>query len=190
MLPPGGSPCMYMLKVPCGQQPGTSTKNQIQQAICNALPQGRVTSANGSVGGVGGQQGSIQQVVNYNNGEVSNFFTGGLQAGWNGGASASGSVGFVYDTQGQFNNSDFSGPFQNVSGNAPEGPGGSASWASNGVKIVQGGVGVSLIPGPTGGYSYTWTSNPMPGGNILTNLTSPLGLFDLALYGLRNLAGC
>jgi RHS repeat-associated protein len=28
MLPPGGSPCMYMLKVPSGQTPGTPAKNQ------------------------------------------------------------------------------------------------------------------------------------------------------------------
>jgi len=165
-------------------------KNTVKQTICSALPQARVTSVNGSAGLVGGQQGSAQQVVNYNNGEVSNFLTGGLQAGWNGGVSASASAGFVYMSNGQFRNSDFSGPFNNVSASAPEGPGGSVSWASNGVKIVQGGVGVSLIPGPTGNYSYTWTSNPTPGGNIWTNLASPLGVFDLTLYGLRKAAGC
>jgi hypothetical protein len=167
-----------------------AANNTLQHVFCSALPQGRVQSLNGSVGLVGGQQGSVQQVVNYNNGEVSNFFTGGLQGGWNGGASASASVGFIYDTQGQFNNSDFSGPFQNVSGSAPEGPGGSVSWSSNGVKVVQGGVGVNLIPGPTGNYSYTWTSSPMQGGNVWTNLFSPLGLFDLVTYGLRKAGGC
>ncbi len=170
--------------------PPKPASSGLKQTVCSVLPQGRVTSLNGSVGLVGGQQGSVQQVVNYNNGEVNNFFTGGLQVGWNGGASASVSAGFVYKPNSQFSNSDFSGPFNNVSGSAPEGPGGSVSWASNGVKIVQGGVGVNLIPGPTGNYSYTWTSGPKPGGSIWTNLASPLGLFDLAIYGLRKAGGC
>ena len=87
-------------------------------------------------------------------------------------------------------NSDFSGPFNNVSGAAPEGPGGSVSWASNGVKIVQGGAGVSLIPTTTGTYSYTWTSKPKQAGNIWTNLPSPLGLFDFTIYALRKAGGC
>ena len=99
------------------------------------------------------------------------------------------SAGFIYKSGGQFANSDFSGPFSNVSGGAPEGPGGSVSW-SGGVKIVQGGVGVNLIPGPTGNYSYTWTSTPKPAGNVWTNLPSPFGLLNLAIYGLRKAAGC
>ncbi len=162
----------------------------LKKVICKVLPQGRVTSLNGSAGLVGGQQGSVQQVVNYNNGEVSNFATGGVQAGWNGGLAASGSVGFIYDTTGTFNNADFSGPFHNISGGSPEGPGGSVSLASNGVRIIQGSIGVNLIPGPTGNYSYTWTSQPHPAGNILSNSTNPLGLLDLSLYGLRKLGGC
>jgi RHS repeat-associated protein len=173
-----------------GRSGGGTTKKTVKQVFCSGLPQGRVTSVNGAVGLVGGQQGSAQQVVNYNNGEVSNFVTGGLQAGWNGGASASASIGFVYDTNGQFNNSDFSGPFQNISASAPEGPGGAVSWADNGVKVIQASVGASLIPGPNVNYSYTWTSNPMPGGNIWTTLTGPAGLFDLSVYALRKLGGC
>ena len=168
---------------------GGAASPGLKQKICSAIPQGRVTSLNGTVGLIGGQQGSIQQVVNYNNGEVSNFFTGGVQVGWNGGLAASVSSGFIYKSGGQFANSDFSGSFSNFSGGGPEGPGGSVSW-SGGVKIVQGGVGVNLIPGPTGNYSYTWTSSPYPEGNVWTNLPSPLGLFDFAIYGLRKAAGC
>ena len=164
-------------------------KNVVKQLVCNALPQGRVVSLNGSIGIVGGEQGSAQQVVNYNNGQVSNFLTGGVQVGWNGGASASISAGFIYDTEGRFTNSAFSGRFSNISGSTAEGPVGSVSW-SGGVKVVQGGVGVSLIPGATGNYSYTWTSKPMPAGNIWTNLANPSGAFDLLIYLLRKLGGC
>jgi hypothetical protein len=166
--------------------------NKVKALICKLIPQGRVTSVNGSIGLVGGEQGSAQQVVNYNNGEVSNFLTGGLQGGWNGGAAASVSAGLIYDTSGHFNNSDFSGPFQNVSASAPEGPGGSASWAG-GVKIVQASFGVNLIPGPTVNYSYTWTSSPSPAGNVSTNLLTPGGTLDTLLFLVRNLAnraGC
>jgi hypothetical protein len=127
--------------------------------------------------------------VNYNNGQVSNFVTGGIQVGWNGGTSASVSGGFIYDTQGHFTNTDFSGPFSSLSGSTAEGPGASVSW-SGGVKVLQGGVGVSLIPGVTGNYSYTWTSKPMPAGNIWTNLTNPLGAFDVSIFALRKLGGC
>ena len=147
-----------------------------------------MTSAGGSVGLIGGETGSLQQVVNYNSGEVSNFASGGVQGGWNGGASASGSVGLIFQGNGQFTNSDFSGPFSNVTVSAREGPGGSVSWASNGVKVVSGSVSATLIPGPpTVSYSYTWTTKPKPAGNIWTNLSNPLGLADLALYGLRQL---
>ena len=157
------------------------------QKICSATPQGRMTSVGSSFGLIGGETGSLQQVVNYNTGEVSNFATGGVQAGWNGCASASASVGFVYRPSGQFNNSDFSGPFNNVSVSASQGPGGSASWASNSVKVVSGSVSATLIPRATANYSYTWTSNPLPAGSIWTNLSNPLGLADVALYGLRPL---
>jgi hypothetical protein len=163
-------------------------KNVVKKLFCNALPQGRVVSLNGSIGILGGEQGSVQQIVNYNSGEVSDFATGGVQVGWNGGAGASVSAGLIYDTQGRFATSDFSGPFSNVSGSTAEGPGGSASW-SGGVKVVQGSVGVSLIPGATGNYSYTWTSKPLPAGNIWTNLSNPLGGLDLSLYLLRKLGG-
>lgn len=172
-----------------GSQP---SKNTVKQTICSAIPQGRVTSVNGSIGGVGGEQGSVQQVVNYNNGEVSNFATGGVQAGWNGGASASASMGYVYK-KGNFTNSDFSGPFSNLSVGSAEGPGVSASWASNGVKVVQGSVGVTLVPGATATYSYTWTSQPKPAGDVWTNanpLLSPLSIVDLTLYGIRKVTGC
>ena len=114
--------------------------NTLQRAFGKALPQGRVTSLNGSVGLVGGQQGSAQQVVNYNNGEVSKFLSGGLQVGLNGGAAASISGGLIYDTSGSFNNSDFRGPFQNVSLSSPEGPGITVSW-SDGVNVVQASLG-------------------------------------------------
>lgn len=120
--------------------------------MCSALPSGRVTSVGGSVGVIGGQTGSVSQVVNYNTGQASLFGSGGVQVGWNGGASAFASEGFVWKMA---LDTDYSGPFSNVSGGSSEGPGGQIYWASNGVKGVSFSMSGSLLPTATVSYSYT-----------------------------------
>jgi RHS repeat-associated protein len=157
----------------------------MKQGFCSGLPSGRVTSVGGSIGAIGGETGSVSQVVNYNTGQVSFFASGGLQAGWNGGASASASMGFVWNMA---SNTDFSGPFNNVSGGSSEGPGGTLSWASNGVKVAAVSMSASLIPSPTGGYSYTVTSQPLNTGNIATNAPgNPLFPLDAMYFGLNQM---
>ncbi len=161
-------------------------KDRSKSPLCSVLPEGRVLSLGGGLGAIGGPTGSIQQVVNYNTGEVSFFASGGFQAGWNGVASGSVSGGFIYNLGNS--NANFSGPFQNVSVSTSEGPGASYSWAPNGVKVIQGSFSATLVPYPTGTYSYTWTSRPLPAGNVWTNLGSnPISGGDLLLYGVRQL---
>ena len=158
-----------------------------QSKLCGLLPAGRTVGVNGSLGMIGGQNGSLQLVVDYDTGEISGFATGGLQLGWNGGAAGSVSVGWVYTSPGgQFSPRDFSGSFKNVYGSAGEGPGGSVSWSSGGVRAVSVSVGVSLT-GATGGVSYTATSKPLPLGDVWTQMMSPIGLADFGLYLLRQL---
>lgn len=129
------------------------------------------------------------EVTNYNTGEVSDFATWGIHAGWNAVASASLSVGFILMPNGQFNNADFSGAFNNISASAPEGFGGSVSWASNGVKVASASFGANAVPIPTLNYSRTWTSQPRAAGSIWTNFDgqNPTEYVDLTLYGLRQL---
>jgi len=64
-------------------------------ALCKALPQGRTTGIGGTAGFFGGVTGSIEQVVNYNTGEVSLFAAGGTQVGFNAGPSGSATFGFI-----------------------------------------------------------------------------------------------
>jgi len=159
------------------QNPPETTAKSI---LCSALPSGSITSIGGSIGGVGGQTGSLSAVVNYNTGEVSLFASGGLQAGWNGGASASISSGYIWNMS---SNTDFSGPFQNVSASSSEGPGGSVSWASNGVKVAAVSLSATLVPTPTGGYSYTCATQPL----ATRSIGSSSRLSDVLLYGARQL---
>jgi RHS repeat-associated protein len=166
-----------------------SPKKGIKATMCSLLPQGREVSVEGSLGGVGGLTTSFQEVTNYNTGEVSDFATWGIHAGWNAVASASVSTGFILMPNGQFKNADFSGAFNNVSASAPEGFGGSVSWASNGVKVASASFGVNALPTPTLNYTRTWTSNPRAAGSIWTNFDAqnPMEFADLTLYGLRQL---
>ncbi len=169
-----------------GGGPGGSAINVLQRAkntLCSALPQGRVTSLNGGIGEIGGQNGSLSLVINYNSGQVSGFATGGVQAGWNGIAQASVSTGFIYGELGS-NNSGYSGRFT----------GGSLSGATfgvfgsfgKGVQVYGASLGASMTGGLTFGLSRTATSNPVPLGSALTNpLSTPL---DQALTLARKAA--
>jgi len=125
-----------------------------------------VTSVGGGIGGIGGQNGSLSVVVNYNSGQVSGFATGGLQVGWNGIAQASVSTGFIYGALGS-NNSGFSGSFTTGSGSGAT-FGGYGSFG-NGVQVYGGSLGASLT-GATGTLSRTATSSPLQFGNILGSL--------------------
>ena len=166
----------------------------IQATVCSALPQGRTFGVSGSAGGVGGQTGSLELVVNYNTGQTSGFASGGLQAGWNGGLQGSVFSGFIYGGL-NGNNSGYSGGFTAVQGGAGLGffRASSSGGLTGGVKgvVPNGNVtatgasfGASLIPTPTGGVSVTNYTKPLSLGKGL-GLSSPI---DLLFYLARR--GC
>lgn len=149
----------------------------IKNGVCKALPQGRVESVNGSVGGVGGQNASLSVVINYSSGQVSGFATGGFQAGWNGLIQGSVSTGFIYGSLGS-NNSGYSGLFVGGSGSGAT-FGGFGSFSSN-VDVFGASFGGSISPFTFGGTT-TLTSNPLnfgamgemfktPPDNLLTSV--------------------
>ncbi len=166
----------------------------IESSICSTLPQGRTFGISGSVGGVGGQTGSVEIVINYNTGEMSGFASGGLLAGWNGVAQASVSSGFIYGAL-NGDNSGYSGGFSAFQGG--DGPGFFRASSSGGLTggvsgmIPDGNVtaagasfGVSAIPLPTGGFSVTNYTKPLSLGRSRA-LWSPI---DYLFYWARR--GC
>ena len=146
----------------------------------------------GSIGIVGGEAGTLEVVSNYNTGEVSGFASGGVQVGWNGGASANLLAGFI--TNLGTSNANYSGPFTNAA--ASVGPFGgfvglSSAGYSNPLKIdlkgaaVAGGtVGISLFSPASATASVTYYSKPLPLGNVFTS-AGPLATFDQLMYVLR-----
>jgi RHS repeat-associated protein len=146
----------------------TATKNK----VCSALPQGRTVGVSGGIGGVGGQTGSLELVINYNSGQISGFASFGLQVGWNGGAQGSAFTGFLYG-QLNSNNSGYAGGFSTISGSV--GPFGgfhsssSGGWTQGAQGLVPNGnvtatgasIGASLIPPFTATGSATIYSRPL-----------------------------
>ena len=88
---------------------GVAPNKSLTQKICSALPTGRTFGVSGGLGGVGSVGGGGEIVINYQSGQVSAFGFGGVQVGWNGGASGSAYTGFVYGLNGS--NSNYSGGF-------------------------------------------------------------------------------
>jgi hypothetical protein len=154
-----------------GDGPRGVRGGSVRQKVCSAIPQGRVTSVNYSLGGIGGQNGSLSTVVNYDSGQVSGFATGGMQLGWNGLVQASVSTGFIYGALGS-NNSGYSGTFTggSFSGAAFGGFGSSG----NGVQVYGASLGASFSPF-TFAVSRTATTSPLGLGSAIGTLfTIPL----------------
>jgi hypothetical protein len=151
-----------------GSSDGTAGFLQdVKSKVCSALPQGRTTGVSGGIGGIGGQTGSLELVVNYGSGQVSGFASGGLQLGWNAGAQGSAFTGFIYGDL-QADNGGYHGGFTSLSGNARVG--GFLSVSSGGpnaplifrpVSVAGVSLGVSLIPTPTLTGSAVNYSNPV-----------------------------
>jgi RHS repeat-associated protein len=154
-----------------------SLLGRLKEDVCSVVPQGRVATVGGSVGGIGSPTGSVSVVLNYNTGRTSLFATGGMQVGWNGGAQVQVSAGLIYGALGP-NSAGYSGEFSTASGSSGEGIGGYASFAQ-GVQVYGAGVGATLLPTPTAGVAVTETSQPL---NVGGGLSNP---FDLALFLAR-----
>jgi len=169
---------------------GIAPSKSLKQRICSALPTGRTIGISGGLGGVGSVGGGGEVVINYQSGQVSAFGFGGVQAGWNGGASGSVYTGFVYGLNGS--NSNYSGGFTGVNGGA--GFGGFAARSSGGLTGGAGGLlptsgvtaaGVSfgggLLSGATGGVTATNYSNPFQFGAGLSALIGSINPIDSLL---------
>jgi hypothetical protein len=153
----------------------------LKQKICSAIPSGRTTGASGGVGGVGSPGGGGELVINYDTGQVSAFFFGGFQVGWNGGVSGSVYTGYVWGLNGS--NSNYSGGFTGVNGGA--GLGGFAESSSGGLTGGTSGLapngkvnaaGISFGGGLLGGFS---------GGVTATNYSKPAQLGKFWGFGLN-----
>ena len=173
---------------------GPAPSNGLKQKICSALPTGRTVGVSGGLGGVGSVGGGGEVVINYQSGQVSAFGFGGVQVGWNGGASGSAYTGFVYGLNGS--NSNYSGGFTSVNGGA--GFGGFAARSSGGLTGGAGGLlpasgvtaaGVSfgggLLSGVSGGVSATNYSNPFQFGSRLSAVIRNLTPVDSLLYAAQ-----
>src|SRR5882724_9459702 len=108
--------------------PSGMDKKNFKEEVCRYIPSGRTVGLSGGVGIVGGQTGGVEQLINYNTGEVSGFGYGGLQAGLNGGLNGSVNAAFVWNLGDS--NSNYSGPFTN--GQAYVGPVGIYTGLSSG----------------------------------------------------------
>jgi hypothetical protein len=182
------------LRFPCSEiVSGTvvAPNNGIKAKVCSAIPSGRTQGASGGLGGVGSVGGGGELVFNYNSGQVSAFGFGGVQVGWNGGASGSIYTGFVYGLNSS--NSNYSGGFTGF--NVGDGLGIFGASSSGGLTGGTGGLapngavtagGISLGGGLLGGLA---------GGATATNYTNPLQLgklwafdpLDALLYAARQL---
>jgi RHS repeat-associated protein len=168
---------------------GTSAAKAIKQKVCSMIPSGRVVGASGGVGGVVSVGAGGEMVFNYNSGQVSGFGLGGVQAGWNGGASGSVYIGFVYGLNDS--NSNYSGGFtgangaSGIGGFAQSSSGGltGSSTAPNGaVKAVGVSIGGGLLGGFSGGATVTNYTKPVQMGKLSLSNT-----MDLVLYSARQM---
>jgi RHS repeat-associated protein len=139
--------------------------------FCSLVPSGRTTGISFGVGGIGSVGGGLELVENYDTGQVSGFAYGGMQLGWNGGASGSVYTGGVQGLNGS--NSNYSGGFTGFNGGA----GGVGVWGASSSGGLTGGVnglvpngnvnasgvslGKGLLTGPSGGFTATNYSNPV-----------------------------
>jgi RHS repeat-associated protein len=150
--------------------------------LCDEIPKGSVASGGGSIGGIGGQTGSLSVVTNYDSGQISGFATVGLQAGWNGVATATGSIGLIYGNL-TSSNSTFAGKFKTLSGSGAEGPGAFVSWSASGVYVVGVSANATAVPLPVNGeFSWTNSFGPLQMGNLVLGGGTAL---DDALFALR-----
>lgn len=137
----------------------------------------------------------MEMVVNYGSGQVSGFYFGGVQLGWNGGASGSVYSGYAYGLNGT--NSNYGGGFTGFNGGL--GPGVFGASTSSGLT---GGVsGLAVNPSAPGAVSVGGLSfgggllGGFSGGLTATNYTSPIqmGKFwafdasDWAMYAATQL---
>jgi RHS repeat-associated protein len=149
--------------------------------VCRLLPDARTVGVNGTIGGTTGPTGGFEVVTNYNTNQTTVFATVGGFVGWNYGAQANFTTGFVWNLGSDNNN--YSKGFASLSGGDVFGLYGQSSIPKSGALELGASVGTSLIPGPTGGAAttYSWP---------IANLNYPIyaGPVDYILSAAKHLA--
>jgi hypothetical protein len=79
--------------------------------LCKSIPNGVTFGVSGSIGVIAGATAGGEVVINFDSGEVSLYALGGM-SGNNGGASASGTIGYIWNLG---NPSSYQGPFTGAS---------------------------------------------------------------------------
>lgn len=131
---------------------------RIKQALCRAVPRGRTSGVQGSVGNRAGPTAGVELVQNFRSGQISGFAFAGPQVGVVGGASGQANTGFIWGNLDD-SNSNYAGPFKGVSASGKFG------------GFVQRGEGLTVV-GASAGVSVT----PFTATVGVTNYTKPLPL--------------
>jgi RHS repeat-associated protein len=161
---------------------------KLKNAVCSAIPAGRVSGINASAGTIGGVTGGFEGVVNWNTGQASVFGNAGGFGGFNGGGSISITGGLIFNLGNS--NSNYSGTFTTASGSVgPVGGFGSLTGTPtsinlSGPKVVGGSLGASMFGAGTGTVSVTKYGNPHDVGNFVQG-TFPAQMTDYIMYLVR-----
>ncbi|MGN6592932.1 MAG: hypothetical protein ACTHJX_08540 [Terriglobales bacterium] len=163
--------------------------SRLKGAVCALLPSGRAEGVSGSLGALGAVGGGGELLLNYDTGQISAFGEGSVQAGWNGGASATVYSGFVYGLNGS--NSNYAGGFTSASagyivgaygasssGGLAGGPGGiipNGSVTAAGVSL-----GASILVSPSAALGAEEYTRPAQLGKFWA-----FGAGDLLFYAAR-----
>ena len=175
--------------------PAKTAARIIKQGFCSSIPSGRTLGVSGAIGVIGGQAGTLEVVTNYNTGEVSGFASGGVQVGFNGGASANVLLVLISNLGNSIAN--YSGPFTNAA--ASVGAFGAfiglpSAGFSNPLKIDPNGAsvggvtaGASLFGAGAATASVTYYTKPVSLGKIWSTPPGPFSVYDLSMYLVRRL---
>ncbi len=132
---------------------------RIKQALCKAVPRGRTSGVQGSMGSKAGPTVGVELVQNFRSGQTSGFAFAGPQVGVVGGFSGQANTGFIWGDL-KDDNSNYAGPFKGVSAS---GKFGGFVQRGSGLTVVGASAGASVTPftATVGVTSYT---KPLPLG--------------------------
>jgi RHS repeat-associated protein len=133
---------------------------RIKQALCRAVPSGRTSGVQGSMGSRAGPTVGVELVQNFRSGQISGFAFGGGQVGVVGGFSGQVNTGFIWGRL-EDSNSNYAGPFASTSGSI--GKFGGFIQSGSGLTVVGASAGLSMTPF-TATAGVTKYTKPLPLG--------------------------
>jgi RHS repeat-associated protein len=174
-------------------QMAVEVATEFKDRVCAAMPDGRMMSLSGGIGGLGATTGSVEIVYNHNTGEAALFTSLGAQGGWNGVLSGSLNFGLIQNLGND--NRNYSGNFTGGSVNVPYGNvgvGGGFSiggppYSANSVKMAAASVSASMLGRFGGGLSVSTYSGPQSAGGFVGRGARPFSVFDDMMFLARQL---